>query len=86
MVEQGREETAFRIERSSVHEIPFAKEQTAVRLHSTARRVPQWQLENDSTGPLPSGPIETTGDVEEVLLIPYGCARLRIAEFPVATS
>jgi hypothetical protein len=33
-------------------------------------------------GRLPAGPAKAEGPVEEVDLIPMGCARLRIAVFP----
>jgi hypothetical protein len=51
-----------------------------------ARRIPSWTLYNDSAGPLPYSHIygiETAQEIEEVVLIPYGCTTLRIAQFPV---
>jgi hypothetical protein len=34
-------------------------------------------------GPVPASPAAGEGPVEEVALIPMGCARLRISAFPV---
>lgn len=77
----------FRVERSSsVHTVPFAKEQAAVRIHATAHRLPQWQIVNNSAGPIPTSPIKSVSDSEKILLIPYGCARLRLAEFPLVLT
>jgi len=34
-------------------------------------------------GPVPASPVQGEGPVEEVDLVPMGCARLRISVFPV---
>ena len=34
-------------------------------------------------GPVPASPAQGEGPIEEVDLIPMGCARLRISSFPV---
>lgn len=51
----------------------------------TARgiRIPEWTIENNSAGPPPLSPVKSEGDPEIITLVPYGCARLRITEFPV---
>jgi hypothetical protein len=57
------------------------------RLTVKARRIPAWQL--DWTGlvaPLQPGPVKSSEPIEELRLVPMGCARLRIAAFPVIGS
>ncbi len=63
--------------------MPFDLEGAAVRLSTTGQRVPGWVIEQNSAGSVPSGQ-DAGPDPESIALVPYGCARLRIAEFPVA--
>jgi hypothetical protein len=62
---------------------PWARDGAPLFLTAPARPVPSWQIENGSAGPIPQPPVAADGRVESVQLIPYGCARLRIAMFPV---
>jgi len=51
----------------------------------TARgiRIPEWTMKNNSAEAPPLSPVKPVGDPEVITLVPYGCARLRITEFPV---
>jgi hypothetical protein len=62
---------------------PWTPEAAPIRLVAKARRVPGWKEEGRMVGPVPAGPAAGEGPVEEVELIPMGCARLRISSFPV---
>ena len=61
---------------------PFSLDGTPVELVLKARRLPSWQLEDDSAGPLPVSPVTSRLPEEPVNLIPYGAAKLRITAFP----
>jgi DUF1680 family protein len=61
---------------------PFSEESAPVRLMLKARRVPAWQAVESSAGPLPASPVKTSSPEEEVTLVPYGAAKLRITAFP----
>ena len=62
---------------------PFTPEGAPIVLRVKARRVPAWREEGKMVGRVPASPAVGEGPVEEVELIPMGCARLRISSFPV---
>lgn len=51
----------------------------------TARgmKIPEWTLKDNSADVPPLSPVKPEEDPEIITLVPYGCARLRITEFPV---
>jgi hypothetical protein len=63
---------------------PFGLDGVPLKVWLPGRRVPDWHLEHGSAAPPPAVPGEAV-DVDRLIpLVPYGCARLRIAEFPIA--
>jgi hypothetical protein len=63
---------------------PFAWDAAPVELIAKARRIPAWKLDAKGlVGTLGPSPVKSSEPVETVTLIPMGCARLRIASFPV---
>ncbi len=48
-----------------------------------AKQLPDWGMKNHSAANPPVSPILVDTEIEMVQLVPYGCARLRISEFPV---
>jgi len=78
---------SFKVVESSIQNQPFSFSAPPVTLVAQGRRVPEWQLENDSAGPLPASPMRCkktpcSQQTETVELIPYGAAKLRITAFP----
>ena len=55
-------------------------------LRVKARKVPQWGMNGASADAVPVSPVAVTMPEGIVELIPYGCTRLRISEFPVAAK
>lgn len=63
---------------------PFGVEGVPLKVWLPGRRVPEWRLEGGSAAPPPAVSGEAA-DVDRMMpLVPYGCARLRITEFPTA--
>jgi hypothetical protein len=75
----------MRVEKGSVAPQPFTPDAAPLRIMAKARRLPGWKMEaNGLIQQVPVSPVESTEPVEEVTLIPMGCARLRVSAFPVA--
>ncbi len=61
---------------------PFAKAQPPVRLKARGKLLEGWGLEGGNAGDLPTSPVAPCAPEEDVRLIPFGCTKLRISEFP----
>jgi len=48
-----------------------------------AKQIPGWGMKNHSADDPPVSPVAVNTELETVQLVPYGCTRLRISEFPV---
>ncbi len=73
----------FEIARNEISNIPFSSEKPPVTVKTTVKKI-DWGFEDgyDSVcAKLPQSR-EAMSDAEEILLYPYGCAKLRMTEIP----
>ena len=75
-------QNSFSVEIGKMGAQPFSPEGTPVSLRARGATVKSWKLVDSSAGPLPESPVKGAGGLQEVRLIPYGAAKLRITEFP----
>ncbi len=61
---------------------PFTVAGAPIRLRGRATQIPQWTLEHGAAAPPPTSPCPGEGAEQEVTLLPYGAARLRVTEIP----
>jgi hypothetical protein len=83
LLEEKNPQKSFKLRRLPVGAMPFDNATAPVVLTGKGRRLPEWGLEQNSASAPPPSPVTAVGPLETLELIPYGCTRLRITEFPV---
>jgi hypothetical protein len=63
---------------------PYADDVPVIR-KLKARVAPEWRMNGANAGPVPQSPVQVSTEETTVELIPYGCSRLRISEFPTTS-
>jgi hypothetical protein len=74
---------SFRVRRSPLAQQPWAQDGASTSLTVKGKRLPNWTVTDGVSGPIPESDLSPPTPVETLTLIPFGCARLRIAMFPI---
>ena len=62
--------------------VPFDVQNPPVSLHIKGRELDSWRVKENSAGPLLQSPVSSRKTLVDLILIPYGAAKLRITAFP----
>jgi len=84
VLDPEKPEQSLKVEEKGVNMPCFTEIKAPVIITAKAKQVPSWGMDGASASPPPPSPVAASSPVEEVQLIPYGSAKLRITEFPVA--
>ncbi len=71
------------VKKKRVADQPFTIENAHIEIHTKGKRIPNWKVFNNTVGKLHKSPIKSDQPEEDIILIPMGCARLRITSFPI---
>jgi DUF1680 family protein len=82
IVDKNTPSASIQVQEKPIGKQPFSMDGAPIELAVKARRLPSWQVVDDSAGPLPVSPVTSKEPEQTVTLIPYGAAKLRITAFP----
>jgi len=95
-IDSGNPGQSLKFEKVGIKDYVFDSKLAPVLLKVKGRKLPAWKLTDHNAqvpqrkllqpnraGLPPKGPVESTEPLEELTLIPYGAAKLRITVFPV---
>lgn len=82
LVEPHEAVAGWVVERVPVGSVPFELSGAPVRITVEGGHVDGWVLDGVQAGPLPDSPVYNAPILEDLVLVPYGSARLRVAELP----
>jgi len=95
VVDRQAPEKYFKVVEGPVPAQPWAADSSPVRLEARGRRLIEWVIDKNNAGPLPESPVQIPPPdprytssrqkpEEDITLIPFGAARMRISIFPRA--
>jgi len=70
------------VQERSVGPSPFSLKDTPVEIKVSARKLPKWRAVDGVADPVPQSPVTSDQAEEQLTLVPYAAAKLRITAFP----
>jgi len=78
----SNESSKLPVQESPVGTSPFSLKGTPVKLKVKARKLPAWRAGDGAADPVPQSPVTSAENEEQLTLVPYAAAKLRITAFP----
>ena len=75
--------TDFKVKNFGINKQPFDASSYPISIKVKGKFIREWQMKDNSADAPPMLPDTNDENIVELELVPYGCARLRICEFPI---
>lgn len=72
----------LQVTEAALGDVPFNRKNAPVRIAAKARKLDTWRAEDGVADAIPQSPAPSAAKDEEIELIPYAAAKLRITAFP----
>ena len=72
------------VDQNAISEMPFSDRDCPLTVTLPMAPAPQWRMRRHSAGPIPAPFASAPERLIRKVLVPYGSARLRVAQFPIA--
>ncbi len=86
IINENKPESSFTVVKKNYpanHE-PFNNQNAPIEIKAKAKLIPEWKIDQYGlVAVLPQSPVKSNEKIQDVILVPMGGARLRIASFPV---
>jgi DUF1680 family protein len=82
-IDRNDPESSFTFSGEVPGTVPFSSKSPPSRIRCRGLRIPGWGISRNAAEAPPAPPFETEGGPRELMLVPYGCAKLRVTEMPV---
>jgi hypothetical protein len=84
LIDPENPEDSITVEKQSIGKYVFDSRQPPLVLKVKGRRLPSWKIDEfQNAGPVPESPVQSDEILEDLTLIPYGAAKLRVTVFPI---
>jgi len=71
------------VERHPIGDMIFSPDPAPIELRVKGRLVPEWGIIDNQAADVPQNPVTSDAPEEELVFVPYGCAKLRMTELPI---